>query len=146
MPAEDEAVRLERLGGAAGEDALGDGRGNALVGEPEDVEGAEGAAAHGVDVRERVRRRDGSVLEGVVHHRGEEIDRLHQGAAGIEAQNAGVVGVVGTDEDMGVVPEAEASQDLRQGWLGQFRRSTRAGGEGGQLLDPFTGTGHGGGG
>ena len=76
--------------------------GNKVGRNAHDVQGSDRTTAHRKDIGERVGRGDLAVGERIVHDRGEEIGRLHEGAVAIETENAGVIGGGGTDEDVSV--------------------------------------------
>ena len=73
-----------------------------VVGEAGQVERGDRHAAHGVDVAERVGRRDLAVDEGVVHDRREKVDRLHDGEVRRQPVNARVIVRLGADEQVRV--------------------------------------------
>ena len=103
MSADDGTADLARFLKTAAQDG-GDGfLGNQIGRHAHDVECGKRAAAHREDVGERVGRGDLAVGERVVDDRGEEIGRLHKGAVAIEAENAGVIGGRGTDEDVAIL-------------------------------------------
>ena len=102
VPADDGAAGLDHLGEAAGEH-LFEHFGIALVGEADEGERADGPAAHGIDVAERVGGRDLAEDEWVVDDGSEEVDGLHDGELGCELIHAGVVGGIEADQDVGVM-------------------------------------------
>ena len=100
VPAGDRRARLAHLVRAAAQD-LRDHLGRQVFGEGGDVEREQHAAAHRVDIRHRVGRRDRAELVGVVDHRREEVERLHQRVLVVERVHGGVVGHVEPDEQLG---------------------------------------------
>ncbi len=61
---------------------------------PDDGERQDRRPAHGVDVGKRVGRRDAPEVEGVVHHRHEEVGGRHQRLRVVQPPDRGVVGGV----------------------------------------------------
>ncbi len=70
--------------------------------------------AHGVDVRQRIGRRDPAVRGGVVDNRREEIDGLHQRATFIQPVNPRIVSSAVIDEHAGVGCDRKLAKDVRQ--------------------------------
>ena len=104
------------------------------------VEGRQGLAAHGVDVREGVGRGDPAEGRRVVDHGGEEIDGLHQGGIFPQAIDPGVGKGDGGAKEGRILGFRQLTQHLRQ-WLGsQFGGSAAAAGQGGET-DRFFGHG-----
>ena len=97
-------------------------------GEPEDR-----GRAHGVDVGDRVRRRDGAEEIGIVDDRREEIDGLRDGLIAADAQHGGIV-VGGVSDEK--IPQPFLGRELREDGsqviLTQLAGSTAGGGEGGE--------------
>jgi hypothetical protein len=93
-------------------------------------------SAHGVDVRERVRRGDRAVVARVVDDGREEIHGLHerdayvrrQALARAEHDDSGVVERLGSDDHAGVLAVGDVAQHLRELALRQLGRSTGAAG------------------
>ena len=72
------------------------------------------SAPHGVDVAQGVGRRDGPPCGRIVHDRGEEVHRGHQGAVAREAEDGGIVAGGRVDQYPRVGHAGETAQDLRQ--------------------------------
>ena len=97
-----------------------------------DVQAQLGFTAHGVHVAEGVGGRDLAEEIGVVGNRREEIHRLHQGQVLGDLVDAGVVALVKAHQQVGVLMDLDAVQQLGQdtgahlgttaGALGQFRQ------------------------
>ncbi len=102
VAADYDASGLDHFGEAAGENVLEDFE-IAFFGEANHGEGGDGASAHGVNVAERVGGGDLAEGVGVVHDGGEEIDGLDECQIGVELIDAGVVGVVEADQDVGIM-------------------------------------------
>ena len=102
VAADERAAGFGRLGLTAEENLVEDLRIEFVGGKTRDVERGERLAAHGVHVAERVGRGNGSKGVGIVDDGGEEIDGLHEGLALVEAIDAGVVGEVEADEQVGI--------------------------------------------
>ena len=132
-----DAPGLRDLVGAAPEDLVDELEREVLERDADDVHGGDRAAAHGVDVGERVGGRDLPVEVGVVDDRREEVDGLDEGAVGVEPVDGGVVGGGGSDEEVVIRKLREVAQDLREGGLPELGGSSGAGGQGGELADLF---------
>ena len=72
----------------------------------------DGTAAHGVDVAQRIGGGDLAEGVGVVHDGSEEIDRLHQRKPRGDFVDAGIVGVIEADQNVGVVLPGQLAQDF----------------------------------
>ena len=83
------------------------------------------AAAHGVDVAQRIDRGDGAEGVRVVHDRGEEIHRLDEGELRRQLVHAGVVGGVKPDQHILIGPTGHGGEHPVQQLWTQFGRSTR---------------------
>src|SRR5689334_19793835 len=102
MAANDGAADFVRLLESTAQDS-GDGLGrHNIVRHAHQVQGAKWTTAHREDVRERVRRSDLAISEGVINDRSEEVGCLHESAVAIETENARVIGGGGTDEDIAI--------------------------------------------
>ena len=108
-------------------------------GKTRDVERGEGFAAHGVHVAERVGRGNGPKGVGIVDDGGEEIDGLHEGFALVEAIDAGVVGEVEADEQVGISVCWQTCQGAPQLVGAQLGSSAAAGDHLRQALGLFIG-------
>ena len=84
--------------------------------------------AHGVDVRQRVGRRDLAKQERVVDHRREEVDGLHETQVLASAKNARIVGGIEPHEQVIVMHIGQVAQDLGEGSRSQLSGSTRGSG------------------
>jgi len=79
-----------------------------------DGERGDGAAAHGVDVAQRVGGGNGAEGVRIVDDGGEEIHRLHQGTLRRQLVHAGIVGGVKPDQHVFIGPAGHGGQDLVQ--------------------------------
>ena len=86
----------------------------------------ERAAAHRIDVAQRVRRGDLSIDIRVVDDRREEVHRLHQRRTTLPRVHTGIVRSPVVDEDAWVSLGWYAAQDLSELARGEFARSTGA--------------------
>ncbi len=119
--------------GAAGQD-LADGLHRQLVdGHADDGQGQDRGPAHGVDVGERIGRRDAAEVEGVVDHGHEEVGGGHQGLGVVQPPDRGVVGGLRAHHQVG---EGRGGRHVGQDLLQHGRRdlapAATAVGEGGQ--------------
>ena len=85
------------------------------------------AAAHRIDIRERVGCRDLAEGKGVIDHRREEIDGLDERSILVDAQHARVVARRVIDEDGGIVAAFQSAQNLGELGGTELRRSAGAG-------------------
>ena len=92
--------------------------------EADDVERKERSAPHGVDVAERVHRRDSAEVVGVVDDRWEEIDRLDYGQVVRQAVDGRIVARVEPDEQVIVLHVGEVAQDLAEVLRAELTGST----------------------
>ena len=74
--------------------------GQARLRKPHDGQSEQRSRAHGVDVAERVGRRDLPEDERIIHDRREEIDRLDQRGAAVKQVDSGVVGCLVANQDI----------------------------------------------
>ena len=125
VAAEERHGGLGRRIGTAAQDLAQDLHGQLAHREAHQVEREEGAGPHGPDVGEGVGGGDPAEEEGVVHHRGEEVDRLDDGLLGADPVDGRVVAGLEADEDLGIVRAREAAQDLRQIRRADLAGSTR---------------------
>ena len=102
---------LGRLLGSAAQHLLEDAPGQ-VVGEGHDVQGGDGAGARRVDVAERVGGGNGAVVVGVVDHRREEVNRLHQRGIGAQPVDGGVVAGADADQQVGVLDTRQRADNL----------------------------------
>ena len=114
---------------AAAEDRRQDLRAELLEREGDDVQRRDGCAAHGVDVRERVGRRDPAEVVGIVDQRREEVDRLHERDVGGQPHHRGIVPRRRSDEQPRVVLRREAPHDREQVGGRELAAAARPGGE-----------------
>jgi len=73
--------------------------------------------AHGVDVGQGIGGADSAPVKGVVHYRGEEVDRLHQGAPFRQAVDACIVVGANPHQEVWMATGrvvVQRSQNLRQ--------------------------------
>ena len=101
MASREDAPRLGHFFGAAAQDLTEDVQIHAL-GEADEVQCSLYLAAHGVDVTEGVCRRDLAEGVGVIHHRWEEVHRLHQRDVVGDAVDSRIVPAVVAHEKVGV--------------------------------------------
>lgn len=85
-------------------------------------------SAHGVDVRQRVGRRDLAKQERVVNHRREEVDGLHEAEVLPHLEHTRVVRGVKADKQVGIGHIGQVTQDLGEGSGSQLSGSTARGG------------------
>ena len=78
---------------------------------PHEVERRERTAAHGIDVGQRIGRRDLPVGKRVVDDRREEIRRLHQRAVAVDAIHPGVVSGGRADQEIASYSESVAGAE-----------------------------------
>jgi hypothetical protein len=102
MPSHKRTPGLAEDGRAAAEDRCDRLGRDDVDGQPEQVHRRQGAAAHRVDIGQRVGRGDLPKSERIIDDRREEIDGLDEGAVAIDAVNTGVVGGAGVDETSGI--------------------------------------------
>jgi hypothetical protein len=133
MTTEERDIRFPELFEPAEKD-LPDHRPIQIFWERRNRECGQRTAAHGVDVTQRVGRRDLAVYERIVDDGGEEIDGLHQRAPLIQPVHTGIVRGPIIDEDPVVVVDGQIAQDLGELTGGELARSTGAGGVIGQSL------------
>jgi hypothetical protein len=134
VPADDEGAGLADLLVAALQDLDEDVRLELALGEADERERGERLPAHGVDVRESVRRRDPAERARVIDDRGEEVDRLDEGAPLVEPIDGGVRRVLDADEEIGVRDRRKLREDLPQDLGRDLRRSPSAGDDLGEPL------------
>ena len=96
---------------AAGENLLQDFE-VAAGGEAYVSQRGDGASAHGVDVAQRIGGGDLAEGVGVVHDGSEEIDGLHQREIGGDFVDAGVVGMIEADQNVGIVLPGKLAQNF----------------------------------
>ncbi len=77
-------------------------------------------SAHGVDVAQGVGGGDLAESVGIVHDGREEVDRLDQRHVGSELVNAGVVGVIETYKNIGIVLARQLAEHLVENRRAQF--------------------------
>jgi hypothetical protein len=106
-----------------------------VLGEGRDREGEQRRAAHGEDVVERVRRRDRTVVVGLVDDRGEEVEREDDRALVVDAVDRRVVRGREADEQVLGLQGDEALQQRLEPSSRVLRRTAAAGGQVGEL-DP----------
>ena len=98
-----------------------------------DVEREERPSAHRVHVRERVRGRDAAPVVRVIDDRREEVERRHDGLAGGQAVDRGVVAGVGGHEHLGgdrwQVEAGEHGQEIVRSELAAAARAVAERGE-----------------
>ena len=135
MPATSTTPTTPRINFAALENAVDDLERQFVGGHPDDVHGGHRTPAHGVDVRERIGRRNLPVKVGIIDDGGEKVDRLDQGAVGIEPINGRVVGGRRTDEQIVIRDLGEIAQDLRKFGGAELGRSSGTGGHGSEFAD-----------
>src|ERR1019366_4704804 len=134
VAAEDGAAGLVHHLGAALEDGLQIPR--VFLGRPsQHGERGDGAAAHGIDVTQRVGRGDGAVGVRVIDDGREEIHCLHQGELRRQLVHAGIVGSVKPYQHILVGPTGHASQNPVQQLWTQLAGSTGGLHVGGQLSE-----------
>ena len=80
----------------------------------------DGASAHGVDVAQGVGGGDLAECVGIVDDGREEVDGLHQREVGSDFVNAGVVGVIEANQNVGIVLPGQLSQDFVEDGGAQF--------------------------
>src|SRR5581483_2357967 len=85
-----------------------------LDGEAEDVHDRDRPAAHRVDIRERVGRRDLPVEIRVIHDGRKEVHRLNEGEVVREAIDARVIAGRQPDEQVGICGYFQVAQNLRE--------------------------------
>ena len=126
MTADQRRARLLDLAEAAFEDPAQRGLVDVLCREIAAVHGGQRPAPHGVDVGDRVGRRDLAVEERVVHDRRDVIDRLDQRQIVGETVHSGVVAGLEADEQVGVGlgRAGEFADDFAQVHRTELRRST----------------------
>ena len=90
-------------------------------------------AAHGVNVAQRIGRRDRAESVRIIHDRREEIHGLHQGTLRRQLVHAGIVGGVKPDQHVLVRPAWDPGEHLVQNLWTQLGRSTGRGSVRGQL-------------
>jgi len=117
VPAGDDHASLPAFFSRTADDCLGNFLGQ--VGrEGGDIESQEGFCAHGVNIGETVGGGNGSVIVGVVHHRGEEVGGDHQGMVLVQLPDSGVVSRIQPDQKLGIIGGVEGFfnwlQNLRQ--------------------------------
>ena len=118
-------VGASRLGSAA-ENSRDHVSLEALVRERRNRKRRERAAAHGVDVAQRVGCGDLAVDERVVDDRREEIDRLHDRRAVIPPVHTGIVRIPEVHQNPWVSLRRDVAQHLSELASGEFARSTGA--------------------
>ncbi len=131
MAPDDQAISFGRLGVAAFQYFPQD----VLIQrhrEPDDIHGQERRAPHGVNVAQRVGRRDLPELEGVIGYGREKIDRHNQRDVVVQAVDGRVVPRLRPDQQIGVTDHWNMLQDLNQVLQAELRGSTGAVGELGQ--------------
>ena len=92
----------------------------------EDGERGNGAAAHGVDVAERVGGGDGAEGVRIVDDGREEIHGMHEGELRRQFVDAGIVGGIKPDQHVFIRPARYGGQHLVQQLWTQLGRSTRS--------------------
>ena len=111
VAADHRALGLHHFRKAAGQDLLQ--HFEVAVGRETNVsQRGDGTAAHGVDVAQGVGGGDLAESVGVVHDGREEIDGLHQRGVGRDPVDAGVVGVIEADQNVGIVLAGQFAQHL----------------------------------
>lgn len=95
-----------------------------------DGECGDRAAAHGVDIGERVGGGDFAVEHGIIDDGGKEIGGLDEGALVVDFKYASVVRSSGADEEAFVMELRQLMQDLREGLGVELGGSSGAGGKG----------------
>ena len=80
-------------------------------------------AAHGVNVAQRVSRRDRAERERVVHHGREEIYRLHQRQIGSDAIHPGIVRGIVADQHVRIGDARQTPENFVQQFRTKFRRA-----------------------
>ena len=84
-----------------------------------------GLAAHGVNIAQRVRRRDLPEDIGIVDNRREEIDRVDDRKVGAQSIHPGVVAGFGADQHVGIFELGQVVQNLREVGGAELCCSTR---------------------
>ena len=102
MTARDGAAGLDALVGATRQNLPGNLNAQA-IGNAQQVHGMARPPAHGVDVRQRVGRGDLAEQIGIVDHRREEVDGLHETQVLANAENARIVGGIEPHEQVVVM-------------------------------------------
>ena len=131
VAAHHERARLAHLVGAAAQH-VGHHVGAQAAREREDVERRQRLRPHGEHVGQRIRRGDGAELVGVVHHRGEEIERQHRGRVVVQTVDGGVVGRVEAQQQICVGRRRDVLQYLFEVSRTPLRRSTALLGKAGE--------------
>ena len=103
-----------------------------FAGPAHQVQAEERAAAHGVDVADRVGRRDAAPHARVVVDGGDEVGGDDQGAVVVQPPDRGVVARGRAHEQVGMTRKLKAAQNLRQLAGGELAASPRAVAELGQ--------------
>jgi hypothetical protein len=137
VPADDGTLRGHAAFRPAGENLAEPLHAEFVIREADEVHGGDGRAAHRVDIRERIGRRDLPVNVGVIDDGGEEVQRLNQRDVWGNTVDARVVVRFGADEQVGVAGLGEEAQNLSNTARRQFPRSPRTGGEIGQSRHLF---------
>ena len=111
--------------GAAFEDLTQDLDIHFALGEADDVHAGLGLAAHGVNIAQRVGRRDLPEDIGVIDDRREKIDRVDDRKVGAQSIHPRVVGGFGADEHVGIFELGQLVQNLREVGGAELCGSTR---------------------
>ena len=124
------AAGLGHFAKAAAHDLLEDAE-IGVLGKADHGQRGDGPAAHGIDVAQCVGGGDLAEGEGVVNQGSEEVDGLHQREIGRDAVDAGVVGGLEADQQVGIGLHGKrrqhAAQRARARACWRSRRLSRAG-------------------
>ena len=92
--------------------------------EEDQVHGGNGAGTHGVDIRDGVGGGDPAEGVGIIHQRGDDIGRLHQGALRRNPVDPGIIRCLRSHKQVCVAMIPKPVQGFRQARRAQFRGST----------------------
>ena len=123
---EDGNARLGRLVLGAAQDLLEDHQRQTLVRKTDDVQGEQRPGAHGVDIRQRVGRRDGPEAVGVIDDGREEVGGLDDGQLVAHPVDGGIVAGVHAHEHGRVRRHRQLGQHLLQHLRAQLASAAHA--------------------
>ena len=134
VAAEQDRARLGKLLAAAAQDGAGLLEIEVLGRDGQEVERRARPRAHGVQIAQRVGRRDLAELPGIVHDRRQHVHRLHQRQVVRQPVHTAVVTGPEPDEHVGVGRCRQPAHQPEQVARTCLRRSPRGAGAGGQAL------------
>ena len=125
MAADDDRAAFFDFIGAAFEYLAEDLDGHLSFRKADDIHRRLWLSAHGVNVAQRIRRRDQAESIRIIDNRSEEIHGIDNGEIGSQTKHSGVVGRFRPDQHIGVVEFRQLVQDLHEVGGAELSGSTR---------------------